>query len=93
MNAQRWQKMALKEQMGNIGSEFARMIGLKQKGDLQNAKNSLARLLELIDLTANQRKSLEFLRLREVVCDIFSDSKVYAVSANNLKKYFLQFCL
>jgi len=70
----KWNKMSLAEQMGNIGSEFSRMTSLKRKGDLKNAQNSFDRTLELIDLTISQRKNRELFRLREVICDLF-DSK------------------
>ena len=85
--------MSLAEQMGNIGSEFSRMISLKQKGDLKNAQNSFDRVLELLDLTISQRKNRELFRLREVLCDLFVGSNIYKVSTKYLKDYFLFFAL
>jgi len=93
MIKERWMKMSLAEQMGNIGSEFSRMISLKQKGDLKNAQNSFDRVLELLDLTISQRKNRELFRLREVICDLFIGSNIYKVSIKFLKDYFLFFAL
>ena len=69
------------------------MLSLKQKGDTDNSKNSFLRTLELIDLTIDQRKSRELLRLREVICDIFLSSGNYNISVESLKNYFIQFAL
>ena len=93
MIKEKWMKMRLAQQMGNIGSEFSRMISLKQKGDLKNAQNSFDRVLELLDLTISQRKNRELFRLREVLCDLFIDSNIYKVSTKHLKDYFLFFAL
>lgn len=93
MIKEKWMKMSLAEQMGNIGSEFSRTISLKQKGDLKNAQNSFDRVLELLDLTISQRRKRELFILREVICDLFIGSNVYKVSTKHLKDYFLFFVL
>ncbi|KPJ55267.1 hypothetical protein AMJ47_00070 [Parcubacteria bacterium DG_72] len=93
MNPEKWKKLSFAEQMGNIGSEFFRMVNLKQKGDVENSKDSFLRFLDLIDLTITQRKNVELLRLREVVCDLFLGENIYRVSIGSLKRYFLQFAL
>ena len=93
VSSDRWYKMSFEEQMGNIGSEFSRMISLKQKGDLKNAQNSFDRVLELLDLTISQRKNRELFRLREILCDLFLGTNIYKVSIKYLKDYFLFFAL
>ncbi len=93
MIKEKWMKMSLAQQMGNIGSEFSRMISLKRKGDLKNAQNSFDKVLELLDLTISQRKNRELFRLREVLCDLFIGSNIYKVSTKSLKDYFLFFAL
>lgn len=93
MIEEKWMKMSLAQQMGNIGSEFSRMISLKEKGDLKNAQNSFDRVLELLDLTISQRKNRELFRLREVLCDLFLGTNFYKVSTKFLKDYFLFFAL
>ncbi len=93
MIKEKWLKMSLAQQMGNIGSEFSRMISLKQKGDLKNAQNSFDRVLELLDLTISQRKNRELFKLREIICDLFLNKNNYNVSSEYLKKYFINFAL
>jgi len=93
MIKEKWMKMSLAQQMGNIGSEFSRMTSLKQKGDLKNAQNSFDRVLELLDLTISQRKNRELFKLREVLCDLFLGTNFYKVSTKFLKDYFLFFAL
>lgn len=89
----KWHKMSLVEQMGNIGSEFNRMINL----DRDNKEKSFMRVLELIDFTIEDKRwenrLFEILRLREIVCGLFLNKNVYEVSPGNLKKYFLYFAL
>ncbi len=89
----KWKQMSLDQQMGNIGSEFSRMVNLKKKGDLEYAQNSFGRLLELLDLTISQRKSKELLILKEVLDDLFFNKNKYSVSTDFLRKYFINFTL
>lgn len=93
MIEEKWKQMSLGQQMGNIGSEFSRMINLKKKGNSIYAENSFDRLIELLDLTISQRKSRELLILKEVLEDLFFDRNKYKVSADSLRKYFINFAL
>ena len=97
MIEEKWRKMSLAEQMGNIGSEVFRLISLKEKNDLKNVQASFMRVLKLIDLTAEDKRwrgrLFEVLRLRELVCNFYLDKKFYNVSPENLKKYFIPFAL
>ncbi len=93
----KWHEMSLVQQMGNIGSEVFRLINLKEKGDLKNAQSSFVRVLELIDLTIEDKRwksrLFEILRLREILCNFYLDKKIYNVSPKNLKEYFIPFAL
>lgn len=97
MTREKWSKRSLKEQMGNIGSEFFRMLSLKEKGDLKNSKDSFIKVLELIDLTTEdkrwRKRLFEVLRSREIICDLFFDTKQYNISIDHFKKYFINFAL
>jgi hypothetical protein len=93
MNKEKWEKLSFAAQMGNIGSEINRVIHWQELRDKGKKEDALWRALELIDLTAEQRKSSEILRLREVVCDLFLEKNIYKVSVKSLKDYFLQFAL
>jgi len=91
MIKEKWHKMTLFQQMGNIGSEVFKMIGLN------NSQESFLRVLELIDLTIEDKrrkeKLFEILRLREVICNFYLNKGVYDVSKESLKKYFIPFAL
>jgi len=80
---EKWLKMSIAQQMGNIGSEFSRMMSLKQKGDLKNAQNSFDRAIKLLDLTISQRKNKEIFRLRDVLCDLFFGNNDYKISVES----------
>lgn len=93
MNAERWKKLPFVFQMGNVGSEINRTIHWQELGNDKNKEDALWRVLELLDLTIGQRKSVELLRLREVICDLFLGQNVYQASTKSLKEYFLNFAL
>ncbi len=97
MNAERWQKFSLAQQMGNIGSEVSRALSLREKGDRENMEKSLWRAIELVDLTISDKRwikrGVEFMRLREVVCDLLLGNNIYKTKPEVLKNYFLIFAL
>ena len=51
MDDNRWIKMPLNKQIGNIGAEVSRLFYWKKQGNTKNADDALDRALELIDLT------------------------------------------
>ena len=91
--------MSLAEQLGNIGSEFARFAAGQQHSERQRNSPAAARCLELIDLTvADPRwqqggRWRELTRLREVCFDVFTNGQRYAVSVESLQEYFLPFAI
>lgn len=93
----KWQKMSLSAQLANIGSEFNRTMHWERKNDEESKKKSFARVLELVDLTIqdNRWKSRlsELVRLREVLCDVFTKKNIYNISREKLNNYFLYFGL
>jgi len=93
----KWGKMSLPEQMGNIGSEVIRMINSREKKDRESEKNCFIRSLELIDLTISdkrwKRRLFEICRIREILCGLFFNDKTYKISTKHLKDYFLFFAL
>ena len=96
-NSEKWHKMSLAEQMGNIGAEVSRVITWYEKGDKEKKEQALRRALELIDLTIQDKRlknrCFELYRLKEILCDVFSGKNNYRVSLDNLKRYFLSFAL
>lgn len=92
-----WQKLNLSQQLANIGSEFNRLDHWHQAGDKTSEDKALERLLELVDLTLNdkrwQARCKELVRLREIICDFAQRKNNYQISAKALTNYFLPFAL
>tara|TARA_B100000315_G_C14133268_1_gene387857 strand:- start:129 stop:425 length:297 start_codon:yes stop_codon:yes gene_type:complete len=93
MDANRWQQLGLKAQLGHITSEIARAKDWEEKGDLSARREALTRALELIDLTLAHRPSgkRELTRLREMVSDCWLQSGFYQVGLADLQQYGMQY--
>jgi len=93
LTMEKWPKMSLALQMGNVGAEVNRAIHWQKLKNKENKESALWRALELIDLTIEVRQSGELFRLREIICDYFLGENKYGLSSDQLKSYFLQFAL
>ena len=100
MDDNRWIKMPLNKQIGNIGAEVSRLFYWKKQGNTKNADDALDRALELIDLTVfglqQEHKTTamrEILRFREVLCDSAGDYGIYNIKGEKLVDYCTQFVL
>ncbi len=85
--------MSLAEQLGNVGSEYDRMIKAKLAGNEARRESAMLRFLELIDLTlADSRWSgparRELARLREQSLDELAQP---SENAKSLSRYYRQF--
>jgi len=93
--AERWSKLSLFEQLGNIGSEVSRSI--KARGTHARYWGAVSRALDLFYLTvADPRwkgRRKEILRVRELFCAAALESKEYNTSLEDLDKYFYYFAL
>jgi len=92
---ERWEKLTLAQQLGNIGSEYERALSWKKRGDESKFQNAFERFLELLDLTiANPHVTMpqkkELLRAREIACQELTETNA---TDNYLQKYFYQFAL
>ncbi|OGY64381.1 MAG: hypothetical protein A3I89_03060 [Candidatus Harrisonbacteria bacterium RIFCSPLOWO2_02_FULL_41_11] len=96
LSAGGWQKLSLKEQLGNIGSEVSRAARWRGK-DEKLFWGAVERGLELFDLTlADSRwkgRRWEIARAREVFCDAVYGGKLYKSSLTELIPYFDLFAL
>ena len=94
---ERWSRLSLAEQMGNIGSEVERALRWREKKDAVLEQKAFDRTLALIDLTlADERfchRLKEIARTREVLCDFFQGGINFSISAEELRRYFMQFAL
>ena len=90
----RWRTFTLTEQLGNVGSEVSRTLKWRSRNP-QMAERSLARALELIDLTLDDprhRGSVarlrEICRIREVLLDYVMGPNQHGSTEASLQRYF-----
>ena len=98
LTAERWQRLTLAEQLGNVGTEVARAMRSQAQGNHERSFLALARALELFDITlADGRwrggRRREIARAREVVCDFLVGTNEYGSTAASLDAYFLAFAM
>jgi hypothetical protein len=96
--AARWRQLTFAEQMGNIGSEFDRVISWRKRNKPESAERAFDRMLELLDLTiADPRwrgpKLKELTRAREFICDLLVGDNTYNFTPEYFSEYFLQFAI
>lgn len=96
VDEQRWARLTLYEQLGNIGSEVGRALAAKRRGDQKSSLAALYRGLDLFDITASiwsrQQKTLrtrELLRAREQ----FAEAIITEKDDPRLEDYFMYFAL
>ncbi|MFA4881083.1 MAG: hypothetical protein WC650_05705 [Candidatus Doudnabacteria bacterium] len=93
----KWQKMDILSQLANIGSEVSRLIYWRKSANKEECEAAFWRVLDLLDLSidcvAGIKKAGEILRLREVLCDYFLQTKLYRIRSQTLQAYFLPFAL
>jgi hypothetical protein len=96
---ERWQRLSLLEQFGNVGSEISRAIKWSTKNPA-TAQAALYRGLDLFDLMLDDpqhrgsaARLREIARAREVVVDFLAGENQYGSTGPSLQKYFDQFAL
>lgn len=91
----RWHKLSLAEQMGNIGSEVHRAIKWRDRNAKGLFQSAFERAIELFDLTITDRRwwtgQSELTRAREVFCDLFFGGNSYQTDPKTFQAYFDQF--
>ncbi|HEV2671835.1 MAG TPA: hypothetical protein VGU74_12125 [Gemmatimonadales bacterium] len=93
-----WAALSLAEQLANVGSEVDRAIAAWAAQRLDRFERSLARALELFDLTAGDarwrgHRRREILRWREAFCGLFFDPESPAGAAGGVSAFFLRFAV
>ena len=90
----RWRALTLAEQLGNVGSEVSRTLKWRSRNP-EIAQRSMARALELIDLTLDDprhRRSVarlrEICRAREVFLDFVLGPNQHGSTETTLQRYF-----
>lgn len=96
--AGRWQTFSLAEQLGNVGSEVARAISWRERGNEEYFESAFARMLELLDLSiADDRwrgaKRKELVRVRESLCESFEEPRSQSLPLASWNAYFQHFAV
>ena len=98
IDRERWWKLTIFEQMGNIGSEVGRSFTAQKFQDSKRVEAAMIRALDLFDATVEQLiktkspKAKEVLRAKEQFLEALSDSANENDRAS-LDRYFFQFAL
>lgn len=95
--SEKWAKLSLMEQLGNIGSEVGRAASWQGR-DTKTFTGAVERALELFDLTLDDERWIgprhrEIACAREVFCDAFYGGHLYHSSMKDLERYFFPYAL
>ena len=94
---ERWFKLSLCEQLGNIGSEVGRAINWQKKNNQEYFQKAADRAIELLDLTVSDQRwhtrLKEILITRDVVADYFYGKNESHETPEQLEKYFYYYAL
>jgi hypothetical protein len=99
VDQERWSKLDIFNQMGNIYSEVGRSIKTRSDIDLKDHTESLARAINLFDATilalstAKSPKIKEVLRSKEQFLEVIRDKNASQDSLQSLDRYFMQFAI
>lgn len=87
-----WNKLDFASKMANIGSEAIRVLSW---GSSKNGDDSLARFVQLLDLTISQEKSIPRKNELEILKSYFIESikKKNLQSLQEMRNYFIDFAL
>ena len=93
--AGRWFELSLVEQLANIGTDIARAIQWKNRGNLESSQKAFERALELLYLTVedpkNKKRLKELVRTREALIDYFVYDNEYSTNDKIWQDYFYAF--
>lgn len=96
ISKERWHRLTLAEQLGNIGSEVGRAAKWQGK-DENSFWGATSRALELFDLTQQDRRWIrrrtELDRAKEVFADAVLGGTEYQSNLKDLERYFMLFAL
>ena len=95
----KWSKMSIFDQMGNLASEVGRAINAKKQKDTENMDNAVIRALDLFDATIEsliKTKSIraeEVLRSKDQFLSIINENNPSMDELNSLDRYFAQYAI
>ncbi|SRR5258708_39572018 len=95
----RWNKLDIFNQMGNIYSEVGRSFKAKASGNVADQQGAVNRAIDLFDATVESLlsqkspKIKEVLRAKEQFLDAIYNEKLDSIEVEKLDHYFLQFAV
>lgn len=97
ISRERWSKLSLLEQFGNIGSEVGRAAKWQGR-DEGSFWSAVTRALDLFDATQSDprwkgRRVLEIGRAKEVFIDAVLGGQEYKSNLKDVENYFMQFAM
>jgi hypothetical protein len=98
VDRERWAKLDILQQMGNISSEVGRSISAKRRGDEERSNAAVDRAIDLFDATVEcliakkSHRVSEVLRAREQYLNLFFDG-TFDVDAGKIENYFMNFAV
>jgi len=99
VDRERWSKMSIFDQMGNISSEVGRSFSAKRRRDDAGCAQAVGRAIDLFDATvssliANKSiRSKEVLRAKEVYLSAIYDEAQQVEDNQSLERYFMQYAV
>lgn len=99
VDRERWSKMSIFDQMGNIYSEVGRSFNAKKRHSPRDMDMAVERAIDLFDATvdgliqAKSPKAKEVLRAKEEYLKAVYPSKITPKEIESLDRYFLQFAI
>lgn len=99
VNQERWAKLDIFNQMGNIYSEVGRSFKTREQTDTTNHDEALARAIDLFDATIlalirkKSPKAREVARSKEQFLTVLLDNNASQQTIQSLDRYFMQFAI
>lgn len=99
VDQERWSKMSIFDQMGNISSEVGRSFNAKRRNNDIDRMQAVGRAIDLFDATAavlvanKSPKLKELLRAKEAYLTAVFNKTNPAQDDQNLEKYFMQYAI
>lgn len=92
---EKWAKLSIFEQMGNVGSEVGRALAAKRRGDQESMTAALYRGLDLLDATARVWAGRKSPRTREILRarEQFVEAIITDKDDPGLETYFMRFAM
>lgn len=99
VDQERWSKMSIFDQMGNISSEVGRSFSAKRRNNDIDCMQAVVRAIDLFDATTvalvakRSPRLKELLRAKEAYLTAVFNKTSSAQDDQNLEKYFMQYAI